>query len=176
MCEPTTLLALSVATSLGQSIAGYSAANAQYKQGMEMHRQNAENAALATADQYSNLNIRSQQEGLASYQQQEENQMQTAKAGSAVHVAAGEANVGGLAVGHVLRDLYMQSSRSDATADTNLRMSRDYLSGEMKSTERQGQGQINSVPIPQRPSMMPFALQAFGSSLDSYSQYKQRQG
>lgn len=175
MCEPTTLLALSVASSLGQAMAGYSAANAQYKQGMAMHEQNAINASRAAADQYSSLNIRAQQEGMAAHQQKEETGIQTAQATSAAEIAAGDANVGGLAVGHILRDLYSQKGRSDATADTNLRMSRDYLFGEMKATQSGAQSNINSVPLPQKPSALPFAMQAFGSSLDTYSQYKARQ-
>lgn len=141
---------------------------------MEVVRQNAINASRATENQYANLNIRAMQEDAAANQQRQETNIEAAKAAASVEAAAAEGNVSGMSVGHVLRDLYAQQGRHDAAVDSNLRMNRGFLAGEMKAVEAGGQNQINSMPIPERPSFAPYLLDAFGSSLTAYSNYKQR--
>jgi hypothetical protein len=147
----------------------FSAANDQYDQQMETHRQNAINASRAAENQYSNISIRAQQEEMARSQQQIETNIEAAKATSTVEVAASEGGVTGLSVDAVLRDIYAQQGRNEAALDANSRMSRDYLAGEMKSAEAGGQSQINAVPIPEKPSALPHFLNAFGSGLSAYS-------
>lgn len=81
-----------------------------------------------------------------------------------------------MSVEHILRDVYAQQGRNDAALDVNARMNRDYLMGEKRAAEAGGQSQINSVPIPEKPSVVPYALNAFGTGLNSYSNFKQRKG
>lgn len=164
-----TLMMAMTGLGIAQSVAGYSAANAQYKSGMEVYRQNAENAAQSTARTYSNINIKAQQEGQAAAQSQQQGEIDKAKAVASAEVAAAAGGVSGLSVDAVLRDIYAQAGRNEATADANLRMSRGYLQGELKSAEISGQSQINSMPIPEKPSAVPYLLNAFSSGLNAYS-------
>jgi hypothetical protein len=143
---------------------------------MDAYRQNAENASLATAQTYKNLNIRTQQEGQAAAQAEQAAEIEKARAVAATEVAASAGGVAGLSVDAVLRDVYAQAGRNEAAADSNLRMSRDYLAGELKAAEVGGQNQINSMPIPEKPSFTPFLLQGFASGLGAYSNYLNQKG
>lgn len=172
MCDFVTILG--VGLGIAQSVVQYSAAQDQYEAQMEVQRQNAINASKAAENQYANINVRAQQEDMAANQQKQESKIEAAKAASTVQVAAGEGGVSGLSVDAVLRDIYAQQGRNEATLDTNQRMSRDYLMGEMKAAEAGGQSQINSVPVPEKPTMTPYLLNAFGSSLNAYSNYVKR--
>jgi hypothetical protein len=174
MCEPTLLLGASLAMSGVQAVVGYQAANAQFDSQMDAYEQNAEAAAMSTANAYSTLNIRAQQEGQAHAQAAQASEIERARAVASTEVAAAAGGVSGLSVDAVLRDVYAQAGRNEATADANLRMSRDYLTGEMAATEANGQSQINSMPIPEKPSMVPFLLGGFSSALGSYTNHVNR--
>lgn len=167
MCDIITIA--TVGLGIAQGVMGYQAADAQYEAQMKMQQQTAINASRAAENQYSNIGIRAQQESAAASQQQQQTNIEAAQAAASVEVAAGEGGVTGLSVDHVLRDLYAQQGRSDSAMDANQRMSRGYLEGEMKAAEAGGQSQINSVPIPEKPSFTPFLLNAFGSGLNAYS-------
>lgn len=172
MCDFITIA--SVALGIAQAGVGYMAAQAQYEQRAEEKRQNDINAANATEQQYRNLNIRARQDALAAHQQGQEANLEAARAVATTEAAAAEGNVGGLAVSHVLQDLYAQKGRHDAALDTNMRMNSAYIRGEKKAAAAGGQNQINSVPVPEKPSFAPYLLQAFGNGLNSYSNYRQR--
>lgn len=172
MCDILTIA--SIGLGIAQGAASFAAADAQYDQQMEMHRQNGINASRAAENQYANLNIRAQQEGASATQQKMNDKIAAAKAASTIEVAASEGGVSGLSVDHVLRDIYAQHGRNEATLDTNLRMSRDYLAGEKVAAEAGGQNQINSMPVPEKPSFAPYLLNAFGTGINAYSNYRQR--
>lgn len=180
MCEPLTLISsaaigkISAVMGIAQAAIGYSAAQDNYATQQETFRQNAENAATSAANQYSNLNIRTQQEGKAAAQAAQASEIEKSKAIASAEVAAAAGGVSGLAVDGVLRDLYSQAGRNEVAADTNLRMSRDYLSGEMKATNASAQSQVNSMPIPEKPSALPFVLQGFSAGLNSYTGHLER--
>lgn len=174
MCEPTLMLGMSLAMSAGQAVLGFQAANSQYKSQMDAYRQNAENSALAAADNYSALNIRAQQEGQAHSQAALQSEIEKSQAVASAEVAAAAGGVSGLSVDAVVRDIYAQAGRNETAADTNLRMSRDYLGAELKSTQRNAQNQINSMTLPEKPSAFPFLLQGFASGLNAYSGYYDR--
>lgn len=174
MCDIITIA--SIGLGIAQSAMQYSAAQDQYDQQMEVQRQNAINASRAAENQYSNINVRAQQEDMARNQQQQQTNIEAAKSASTVEVAASEGGVSGLSVDAVLRDIYAQQGRNEAALDVNQRMSRDYLMGEKKSAEAGGQSQINSVPIPEKPSFAPYLLNAFGTGLNAYSNYVKRTG
>lgn len=153
---------------------GYSAAQQQYDAQMEMARQNAINASRATEHQYAALNVRAQQEDAAAAQQKTETNIEAAQARASVLTAAAAGNVSGMSVQHVLRDIYAQEGRHDAALDTNQRMNRAFIQGEKRAVESGGQNQINSVPLPEKPSFTPYLINAFSSGLGAYTNYKQR--
>lgn len=175
MCEPTLLLGASLAMSGVQAVVGYQAANQQYEAQMDAVNKNAEAAAHATAGTYSNIGVRAQQEGAAHLQAAQAAEVEKSKALAGATVAASSAGLSGLSVGAVLRDIYSQAGRNEVAADTNLRMSRDYLAGEMEAAEAGGQNQINSMPIPEKPSPVSFLLGGFSSALGSYTNHINRE-
>lgn len=172
MCEVFTLA--SAGLGIAQSVVGYQAASAQSKAQSAASRQNAINAARAAQDQYSNLSVREQQEGQSTYQQKLQSEIQKAQMAAAGEVAAGEGNVGGNSVGHVLRDIYAQAGRNDVTLDTNLQMKREALEKDKLAARTGAQSQINAVPKGQKPSWIPYAIGAGSGLLNTYSNMKIR--
>lgn len=172
MCDPITLV--TVGLGIAQGVAGYAASNAQYKEQSRVAQENAINASNATQNTYKNLNIRAMQEDMAANQQRQQTDIQASQTSASVVTAAAEAGASGLSVSHVLQDVWAQKGRSDAALDTNIQMNKDFLAGEKKAAEAAGQNQINSVPLPEKPSFLPFALDAFSTGLGAYSDYKKR--
>ncbi|TIQ65452.1 MAG: hypothetical protein E5X41_14925 [Mesorhizobium sp.] len=172
MCDFITIA--SIGLGIAQGVAGYAGAQQQYDQQMEVVKQNAINASTAAENQYANLNIRAQQEDAAAHQQRTEANIEAAQSVASVEAAAAEGNVGGLSVQSVLGDMYAQLGRHDAALDANQRMNRGFLAGEKVAAEAGGQNQINSVPLPEKPGFAPYLLNAFGSGLSAYSNYKTR--
>lgn len=172
MCEIITLASMGLG--VAQAAAGYQAASAQSKAQSALSRQNAKNAARAAQNQYSNLSIREQQEGQATAQQKLDSEIQKAQIAAASEVAAGEGNIGGNSVGHILRDIYAQAGRNDVTLDRNLQMQTEYLQKEKQAAQTGAQSQINAVPKGQKPSWVPYAIGAGSSFLDAYSNTKLR--
>lgn len=174
MCDFITIA--SIGLGIAQAGMGYASSSAQYSQRMEEVRQNSINASKAAENQYANLNIRAQQEDAAANQQKTETNIEAAQAAASVEAAAAEGNVGGLSVQSVLQDMYAQKGRHDAALDSNQRMNRGFLSGEKIAAEAGGQNQINSMPLPEKPSFAPYLLNAFSSGLTAYSNYKTQKG
>lgn len=173
MCDPVTIATIGL--SIGQSVMSYSAASAQADAQTEMARQNAINASKATETQYANLNTRAMQEDLAANQQRQEIALKERKASATIQTAAGEAGISGLAVDHVLQDLYAQGGRALSTIDTNQSMSRAYLQGEKRAATAGGQNQINSVPAGEQPSFAPYLVDIFSSGIGAYADHKKSQ-
>jgi len=164
----------SIGLGIASQVMEYGAAKSQYQAQKEMYRQNAINANQTAANQYDNLNIKLQQEDAARHQQKFETGIEAAKAVSSLEVAASEGGVSGLSVNSLLHDLYGQQGRGDATLDANARMSRNYLQGEMKAVQLGAQNQVNSMPIPEKPSFAPYLINAFGTGLQAYAGARQR--
>ena len=169
MCDPATIAISSTILGGIQSFAGLAAAQSSYNSQVDSYNQNAENATRTTTKNYSNLNIRLQQEQQAAAQEKQQGEIDRAKAVASTEVAAAAGGVSGLSVDAVLRDIYAQSGRNEATADANLRMTKGYLQGELDAAEISGQSQINSMPIPEKPSPVPYLMNAFSTGLSAYT-------
>jgi len=174
MCDFLTIASMGMG--IASSVVEYGAAKSQYAAQAEMKRQNDINAAKQAEAQYSNLNIKANQEDQARHQSKFETGLEAARAASSLEVAAAQGGVSGLSVDSLLRDIYAQEGRNSSALDANARMNRDYLKGEMKAVELGSQSQINAVPIPEKPSFAPYLINAFGSGLNAYAGYKKRKG
>lgn len=176
MCEFGGLVlgALSVGLDIWGNQQRYKSDMDAYQRHMDEIRQNAINASQAAEAQYSNLGTKVMQEGLANAQQQFESKLAAAKAISGGEVAASSGGVRGNSVAHVLGDVYRQSGRNEVTLERNQQMMRDYLQGEMQAIQYGGQSQINALPMPERPSPLPYILNIFGSGLDQYNKHLER--
>jgi len=172
LCDFITIASMGLG--IASSMMEYGAAKSQYAANQEFAKRNAINAANQAETQYSNLNIRAQQEDLARHQSKFQTGIEAAQAASTMEVAASQGGVSGLSVDQMLRDLYAQEGRNSSALDANHQMSRHYLAGEKKAAQLGSQSQINSIPIPEKPSFAPYLINAFGSGLNAYAGYKQR--
>jgi hypothetical protein len=172
MCPPPVIAALSIAASVAQGAVGYMGQQQAYKAQVEGFNQNVRSARQATFNQWNSSQLRISQEGEAATQAKQEAAIQTAKSAATAATAAGEGGVSGLSVDYLVHDLYAQRGRHDAAVDSNLQMTRSYLSGEMEAQRAQGQNQINSMPVPEKPSILPTLVGVFGSAVGTYSDYK----
>lgn len=154
---------------IAQSVTGYQEAQANYGAQLKAYDQNAQNAAHSAATNYAATGVKAQQEGAATAQQKQQTEIDAAQAGASAEVAAASAGINGLSVDAVLRDIYAQAGRADAAADTNLQMSRGYLDSQNRGAHDQAKSQINSMPIPEKPSAFPYLLSGFSSGLNAYT-------
>lgn len=162
----------SMAIGVAQGAVGFFGQQKQYKQQLADREENRLNAGQALTGQWAATDLRINQEGAAAAQQGQQAAVEGARARATATTAAGEGGVSGLSVDYLLRDLYAQEGRFNEATATNLQMTRSYLTAE-KSAQRAGaQNQINSIPIPEKPSIMGAMLNVFGSALGSYTSYK----
>ncbi|WP_412058439.1 hypothetical protein [Bartonella sp. DGB2] len=178
MCEFAGASAVASIASAAVGLLGvqqrYEGQKRAYEEKMEAFKQNAINASQATEDQYSNLGTKAIQEDMSIAQQQSANKLAEARAISQGEVAASEGGVRGNSVGHVLNDIYRQAGNNQTTLDSNQRMMHDYLQGEMKAALYSGQNQINSLAIPEKPSLLGAFLEGAGVGLNNYNDYLDR--
>lgn len=172
MCELMTIA--SAGLGIGQQVAGYQAASAAAKGQSAYARQNAINASRAAQEQYSNISLREQQEGQATYQQLADDEIKRSQLAASAEVAAGEGGVSGNSVGHVLRDIYAQAGRNEVAANTNLAMQREYLQKEKIAAQNGAQSQINAVQKGTKPSWIPYAIGAGANLMDTFAQSRNR--
>ena len=174
MCDPVTLAVASMGLSVAQGVTAYSGAVSAAKGQADLANQNAQNAARAADANWQALGLREQQEQAESLQQRQQQEIQASQAGAAAEVAAGAAGVSGNSVGGVLRDIYGSLGRNLTIIGTNRDQARAGLAVDMENVGIGTQNQINSVPQPETPSLLPYALQTFSSGLNTYTAYKQR--
>lgn len=172
MCPPAVIAALTIATSIASTGIGYMGQQQQYAAQQQAYEQNVKNARTSTYDAYDATQLRIEQEGAAANQQKFEANLQTRQAVATARVAAGEGNVSGLSVDAVLGDFYAQGGRNNSAIDQNLDMTRGALMANMKEQQARGQNQINSMPKPIAPSILPSLISVFGQGIGSYTQYK----
>lgn len=173
MCDPISIATVGIG--IVSAGTGYMAQQEQYKTQKEVARQNAINASKATYAQYDNLNLRAVQEDVAMNQQKQQTMREEAQGSATAEVAASAAGISGLSVDHLMRDIAGQAGRASAALDTNQQFSRLYLQGEMKAAQSGGQNQINSMPVPEKPSILPALINVFSTGVDAYAGAKKRQ-
>jgi len=165
---------LSMGLGVASSMMEYQGAKQQYAAQAEFARRNAENASITATTNYKNLNIKMQQEDLTRHQSKFQTRIEAAQAAATADVAAGQGGVSGLSVEQLLRDIWAQEGRNSQALDSNAQMNRAYLEGEKRAAQLGSQNQINSVPIPEKPSFAPYLINAFGSGINAYTGYQKR--
>lgn len=169
MCDPVTLAVTSAGLGIGQAGLGFSAAKKQAQATNEAAAQTAVNSSRAAERNFSNLQIRSQQEAAASADQAQQTEIEKSQAIASAEMASEAGGVGGMAVSTILRSIYSQAGRAQSTLDANLQMSRDYLTGELQSAHDSAQSGANSAPIAESPNPLGYALEGFSSGLSAYT-------
>ncbi|UFS66939.1 hypothetical protein LO749_20825 [Paracoccus denitrificans] len=166
----------SIGLSVVQAGVAYTGATEAAKAQADYANQNARNAARTAEANWRALGTREQQEQAESLQQRQQQEIEASKAAASAEVAAGQAGVSGNSVGGILQDIYGSLGRNLTIIGTNRANARSGIAAEMENVGIGAQNQINSVPQPETPSLLPYGLQAFSQGLNAYSQYKQRKG
>lgn len=169
MCEPTTLMALTVASSAAQVIAQQQAADAQTAANQRQYQ----NAMQARAANLNQTNLEMTQEREAAMQRLEENNLKAREATSTARVAAGESGVSGLSVGALLSDLGNKQNRYNTSVSTNYDRSMGAIENQRQNINANASSVINGLKTPAAPDYFGAALR-IGNAVYDYQNPKTR--
>lgn len=161
MCDPVSLAVGSFALSSASAIQAH---NAQAK----AYDANSESANNAYMDEMAQMNQRQVQEEQAALQDQQNNNIEAAKALASARVGASERGVTGQSVELGFNDLIGANLRDNSTIQTNLDNSNLNMQWERKSADARRISRINSVA---RPSRSATNLQIASAGVNSGAQY-----
>ena len=163
MCEPTTLMALSIASSVAGVYGQQQAANAQEAANQRQY-QNIMEARAANINQ---TNLMQQQERESAMQRQEENNLRARAAKSTAAVSAGESGISGLSVDALLADLGTQQNRFNTSVDTNFDRTTQAIAIQRDNASINAASQVNQLKTPQAPDYLGAALR-IGNVINDY--------
>lgn len=164
MCEPTTLMVLSAASSVAQVFAQQQAADAQNR----ANRQQYANTMAARAANLNQTNLEMSQEREASMQKLEENNLKAREATSTARVAAGESGVSGLSVDALLADLGTKQNRYNSSVVTNYDRALGAIENQRQNISTNAASQINSLKTPAMPDYFTAGLR-IGNAIYKYN-------
>jgi len=171
VCEPTTLMAVSIGLTAAQGVASYVGQSQMASQQAKANAATARSVNESTRINLAQLGIQGQQERDAASQKAQEVQRERLKAEARARVSAGEAGVSGLSVDALLNDYSKEESRYLESLETNMDYNQQQRDLEAQGIVAQGQSRINSMPLPNTPSLLGTALQIGAGSLDAYDRY-----
>lgn len=158
---------LTVAASVGSAVVGYQGAMTAHRAQEQQYKANAENARTAAQGQYDQINNRVIQENAAASNEIQEAQIAALKSRSSARTAAEEGGVSGVSVDAIVGEMLAKEARYVVNTQKNFDYQKDYWMGEGAAASAQAQSQVNSVQRTARPSFLPYAMQAFGSSIEA---------
>lgn len=167
MCEPTTIMALQIASAAGSVIAQQQAADAQSDANMRQY-QNTMRSYAANVNQ---TNLMAEQERENAMQRMEENNMKARASMSTARVASGEAGVSGLSVDALLGDLSGKQSRYNTSTMTNLSRANSAIELKRENVYADAASVINGLKTPAAPDYLGAALK-IGTSVYDYKNPK----
>lgn len=164
MCEPTTLMALQVATAAAGVVAQQQAASAQTAANYRQY----DNTMRARAANLNQANLEMSQEREASMQKIEENNLAARAATSKARVGAGEAGVSGLSVDALLSDLGTKQNRYNSSVVTNYDRAMGAIENQRQNIGTNAASQINSLKTPAMPDYFSAGLR-IGNAIYKYN-------
>lgn len=160
MCDPLHLAGFALS-----SASAIKAHNAQAK----AYDANSKSANSAYMDEMAQMNQRQVQEEQAALQDQQNNNIEAAKALASARVGASERGVTGQSIELGFNDLIGANLRDNSTIQTNLDNSNTNMQWERKSADARRISRINSVA---RPSKTATGLQIASAGVDAGASYK----
>ncbi len=154
MCEPTTLMALTAASSVASVIAQSQAADAQSAANMRQYQ----NTMAARATNINQTNLAQQQEREGAMQKLEQNDLAARAGASTARVSAGESGISGLSVDALLADMGNKSNRFQTAIDTNYDRASTAIALQRENVNTNAASQINSLKTPAMPDYFGAAL------------------
>lgn len=167
MCNPMILGIVSFATGAMQSIAQYSAQQAEYKQ-------NEQNSIQAWKDTQTQITQREMQEQDALRQKQAQQNLEQAQAEAEVTVSGAASGVSGISLDNLVKDVGRRAATNREVEKTNTDMIISQLKLERKGANSQAQSRINSVSKPSPLSLIAGIGSAGVSGFTTYTNAKNR--
>lgn len=156
------------ALGVGQAVMGHAAASQQAAMVNQQNHRRAEQLRIATIQDYDALNAMNDELVEGAVQQTNEAQLDGMRARGTAEAASGEAGVSGLSVDALMRDIFGQEQRFNESVNINLERQRTQLGREGQAIHKQGQNVVNSMPRPQKPSLLATGLRAGTSVVGAY--------
>ena len=162
MCEPTTLLALSVAS----TVAGVYGQQQQAKAQNAYNNQQAKNTMEAYRANLAQTNLMQSQEHAAATQKINENNRAAEAAKAKALVSAGESGISGLSVDTLLADLSGEQARYNESVNQNYQNASMAIDNQRTNAQVNAASQINSLKTPQSPDYLGAALRIGQATYD----------
>ena len=162
MCEPTTLLALSVAS----TVAGVYGQQQQAKAQNAYNNQQAKNTMEAYRANLAQTNLMQSQEHAAATQKINENNRAAEAAKAKALVSAGESGISGLSVDTLLADLSGDQARYNESVNQNYQNASMAIDNQRTNAQVNAASQINSLKTPQSPDYLGAALRIGQATYD----------
>lgn len=158
------------AVSIGQSIASFAAASADYNAKAEQWRQNYSNSLQSGVEDQKRLILRLLQEQDGLVQKQNQTEIEGAKIKAEAEASAAQSGVGGISVDNIMLGVDRDVARNQEADNTNYRNTVEQLTAELQGTNSTIKNRINSVQRPVSPSPIGFALQGIGGAVQAFNQ------
>lgn len=134
----------------------------------------AEGARQTARDQYSEVNLRVQQEQEAATNAKIENSKRALEAVSTARTASGQAGVSGMSVDNLFADFYRQEAGFRFVTDSNLASTVEQSQRDMKGIRSTGQSRENALHHEPVPGYLGAGLRIGAASVGAYDDYKKR--
>lgn len=150
MCEPTTLVALSIASTAASLMAQGQAADAQSATNQKQY----ENTMRAYRENVNQTNLMQQQEREGSLMKVEDNNMKARAAASTASVAAGENGISGLSVDALMGDISFDQNRFNSSVQTNFDNAQGAIRNQRENVYSNAASSINGLQTPAAPDYL----------------------
>lgn len=163
MCEPTTLTALSIAS----SVAGVVQQQQQQRQQERYNQQTYDNQMQAYRYNQANSNFTRIQEAQNLAEQKVANNAASRRAQATATVSAGESGISGNSVDGLLAELAGMSGKDNANAEVNYLRRDQAIQADMQNNYTTTASNINKLETPKSPDYLGAALK-IGNATNDY--------
>lgn len=176
MCDPTMFLAgTQLVVGAGSALAGYGSQVDQASAQNRAYEANAQAANRSAVNQFTQMQLRMQQDEMAAGQQKAEAARDARAARATATTAAGESGVSGISVQALLGEYYGRQGSYNAGVDQQTNWSQTQSMQEMQGIQSETQSRINSVQRVKKPSFWDAGLRILGAGINAGTSIYQSQ-
>lgn len=168
------LQAVGSAVSAMGALASYQQQQSQYKAEQQRYKQNQLLAQRSMLEQARQVSLREEQERSAAIDRKMQSNIEAAKAQGRMVASAGEAGVSGMSIASLLADVERTRLNNEGTINRNFQAIKQQGQVDREGLLSQAEGRINSMNIPQAPSLLGTGLQIAGIGLEGYNKYRSK--
>lgn len=168
------LQAVGSAVSAMGAIMSYQQQQSQYKAEQQRYQTNQLLAQRSMLEQARQVSLREEQERSAALDRQRASAIEAAKAKGRMVASAGEGGVSGMSIASLLADVERTKLNNEGTINRNFDSILQQGRADREGLLSQAEGRVNSMSMPQAPSLLGTGLQIAGIGLDGYTKYRDR--